>query len=278
MNREIFDKINGQCREMKVKTLELAASTGKKGAHIGGAFSIMEIIATFLNLTGFPAKDDDGDRDRLILSKGHGALALYTGLWQSGVMSEDELEGFDKNGTGLYGHPHFNPDKGLDFSAGSLGLGMSFAVGTALAMKRKSSKKRVYVILGDGECNEGIVWEALMSAAAFKLSNLTVIVDKNKWQLDGATDEILDTCDLARKFDAFGFDTVEIDGHDISEIAVALSKDSESNRPRAIIANTVKANGISFLMNSKESHFCPLTEKKLQIAINEINASYGYGE
>lgn len=271
----MIEKLTDQCKAVKLKILEMTASTGKNGAHIGGSFSAVELLVALLNSGDF---NREGDRDRLVLSKGHGAMALYAALWQNGFMTEEELAGFDKNGTGLYGHPHRNPVKGLDFSGGSLGLGLSYAVGVAIGLKKKKSSHKVYVIVGDGECDEGIVWEALMCAANFQLNNLVVIVDRNRWQLDGETKGIMDSSDLALKFKSFGFETEEADGHDIGNLVDVLTRTASSEKPVAIIAETVKANGLSFLVGTKESHMCPLSEKKYLQAIDEINKEYADGK
>lgn len=266
------ERLQQQCLSMKLKALEMTASTGSNGAHIGGGLSLVEIMAVLYAKANF-APDKGSERDRLILSKGHGALALYTALWQKGAISEDELLYFDKNGSELFGHPHRDINKGIEFSGGSLGLGLSYAVGVAISCRKKGLNNRIYAILGDGECNEGIVWEALMAASNFDLSNLTVIIDKNGYQLDGETKDIMNSESLAAKFQAFGFEVREIDGHSLEQIADALSENA--NGPLAIIANTVKANGISFLMNTKQSHHTSLSSKKYQQAVAEIKQAYG---
>lgn len=260
-----------QCGEMKIKTLEIALNSGSFGAHIGGAFSLMEIM-TAIYETINPSVDSD-NRDKVILSKGHGALALYTALWKNGLISEAELNTFDTLGTKFHVHPHMNRICGIDASTGSLGLGFSFGVGIATALKKKSSENRVFIILGDGECDEGIVWEAAMSAAHYHLDNITVIVDLNGLQVDGETKTVMDSQSLAEKFKSFGFDVDEINGHNIEELLNALSKKHE--RPNTIIAHTIKANGISFLENNKNSHQCSLTKKKYEQAVMEIKQAYG---
>lgn len=265
-----LNKLNEQCKNIKHKILELTASTGKNGAHAGGALSATELVASIINRIDY----NESDRDSLILSKGHGALALYGALWQNGLMSDEELAGFDKNGSGLYGHPHRNLKKGLDFSAGSLGLGVSYAVGLSLGKSKKGATGKVYTIIGDGECDEGIVWEALMSAANFKLTNFIPIIDRNGWQLDGKTSEIMNNADLAEKLKAFGYETIVINGHDLNEIAAALDKAESNSTPLAIVADTVKGHGVSFLENSRDSHFSAISEKKYQMAVDEINSSY----
>ena len=268
MDKNLEQQISRQCKAMKLKALEMAQGAGFAGSHIGGGFSLMEIMATLMNFVN----KDETMRDRVILSKGHGAMALYPALWQQGMIKEEELVAFDKSGSGLYGHPHRNISKGIEFSAGSLALGLSYSVGVAYALKEKQSTEKVYTIVGDGECDEGLVWESLMSASNFNLNNLTVIVDKNGLQLDGLTKEIMDTGSLSDKFRAFGFHVIDVDGHNPVEIWDALSQKSE--KPKAIIAKTNKANGISFLENTRDSHHCVLNKKKYQQAVEEIEKSY----
>lgn len=266
------NKLNEQCYEMKVKALEMAMETGANGSHIGGAFSSMELFAGLYEIANLQNPISE-DRDRIIVSKGHCVLSYYTALWKKGLITEEELSTFDKNGTKFHGHPHRDLSKGLEFSAGSLGLGISYAVGVAMACKNKGLDNRIFVMLGDGECDEGIVWEALMSIVHFNLDNVTVIVDRNKYQLDGPTDEIMKLYSLEDKFEAFGFDVQTINGHDIEAVLNALT--SQRHRPNAIVADTIKANGISFLMNNKLSHHTPLVGKKYNQAVEEIKKAYG---
>ena len=210
------------------------------------------------------------NRDRFILSKGHGVLAQYTALKQLGIISDAELMGFKKSGTRLFAHPSKNPDIGIEFSSGSLGQGISLAVGTAMALKRKNNPARVFVLVGDGECDEGSVWEATASAAHFQLDNLTIIVDKNELQYDGRTSDILNMENLSEKFSAFGFDVKEADGHNIEELLTAL--EYKSSRPIALIAHTVKGKGVSFMENNPVWHNGKLTEKQYLQAMNELGA------
>ncbi len=264
-----------RCLNMKLKALEMAASVDKFGAHVGGAFSLMEILASLYEIANLSDKTAE-DRDRIILSKGHGALALYTALWQKGFVTEEDLATFDKNGTEFYAHPHRNLEKAIEYSGGSLGLGISYGVGVAKACKNKGLNNKIYIILGDGECDEGLVWEALMSIAAFKLDNVVVIVDENQYQLDGPTSEILNQFSLEGKFKAFGFNTTSVGGHSIEELMNCLTEEVQG--PRAIIAKTVKANGISFLENNKTSHQCVLSAKKYDQAVNDIKLKYNESE
>lgn len=271
MDNIFIKQIEEKCRDMKFKALELALSTGSNGSHVGGAFSSMEIFATLYALVNI-SNMQDVHRDRVIVSKGHCVLSYYTALWKQGILKEDDLLSFDKNGTKLHGHPHRNLSLGLEFSSGSLGLGISYAVGVALACKRNGLDNKIYVILGDGECDEGIVWEAMMSISNFQLNNIVVIVDRNGYQLDGATDEIMNQYSLEDKFHAFGFDVDIVNGHSVKELYNSFTKPADT--VKAIIANTVKANGISFLMNNKIAHHCVLSPKKYDRAVEDIKVMY----
>ncbi len=256
---------------MKLKALEMALSTSF-GAHIGGGFSAMEIMAALYAVADIPSLSEPS-RDRVILSKGHGVLALYTALWQNGFLTADELATFETDGTQFHGHPHRNLAKGIEFSGGSLGLGISYAVGVALACRKRNYSNHIYVVVGDGEMNEGIVWEALMSIVHFGLNNVTIIVDKNGYQLDGPTEEVMSLPAIDEKLRSFGYDVSVINGHSIELLLDELPKRGAT--PRAIVANTVKANGISFLQHNKLSHQCTMTRKKYQQAVDEIITSYG---
>lgn len=267
-----IERLNKQCLDMKLKALDMALLAGSFGAHIGGAFSIMEIMACLYEVANVKPIDDT--RDRIILSKGHSALSLYTVLWKQGYIEAEELMTYDQNGTSFHGHPNRNINRRLEFSAGSLGLGLSYAVGVSIACKKKGLDNRVYTVVGDGECDEGIIWEAAQTAAQYNLWNLTIIVDNNGYQLDGETKEVMSQEQIADKFKSFGFDVCMVDGHDIEALLKILPTQSE--KPRAIIANTIKAHGISFLENNKLSHHCSLTKKKYQQAVDDIMKSY-YG-
>lgn len=272
MKKERIIKLTEQCYQMKLKALEMAFGTGSNGSHIGGAFSAMEILATLYEIANVNNMKAE-NRDRIIVSKGHCVLAYYTVLWQKGMITEEELSTFDKNNTKFHGHPHRQLEKGIEFSAGSLGLGLSYAVGVALSCKRKSLTNRLYVLVGDGECNEGIVWESLMSIKNFQLDNMTIIIDRNGYQLDGPTSEIMNQFSLEDKFISFGFEVKTINGHSIEELYDELI--IKDNSSKVIIADTVKANGISFLENNKFAHQTALTQKKYLQALEEIKNAYG---
>ena len=264
-------QLEADCLQMKLKALDMAV-TSSFGSHIGGGFSAMEILAALYSVANIRSMEDNA-RDRVIISKGHCVLAYYTTLWKKGFLSEEDLESFETDGTSFYGHAARNLSKGIEFSGGSLGLGISFATGVARACKDKGLDNRVFVLAGDGELDEGMVWESLMSASNMKLNNLTVIVDRNNYQVDGPTEDVMALSSLEDKFTSFGFDAVTVDGHSLSELTEALGR--KSDKPVAIIANTVKAHGISFLENNKLSHHCLLTRKKYEQAVKEIKAEYG---
>lgn len=268
------DRLNKKAYAMKLKMLELARNAYPKGVHLGGALSSTEIMAVLTDILNL---DGSSDRDRIILSKAHSALSLYTALWQKGIFPESFLDTYDKDRSGLFSHPSRNIDYGIEFSGGSLGLGISYAVGQAIALKLKGSAALVHCIVGDGELDEGIVWEAFMSAANFKLSNLTVTIDSNKGQLDGPVEDVMSLGDIKAKMESFGFAVTEIDGHDIQQLIDAYGTPHDE-KPLAVIANTVKGHGVDFLTGSKESHFCMLSGKKYGKAVEQIKQSYGYGD
>ena len=269
MNQQYFDDI---AYAMKLKIFELAHNASPNGVHVGGALSSVEILVALTevaNLSGRP------DRDRIILSKAHGALSLYTAFWQRGLINDNDLSEYDHDGASFYAHPNRDLSKGIEFSGGSLGLGISYAVGQALALKQSASTASVYCIIGDGELDEGIVWEALMSDSNFNFGNLTVIVDYNKGQLDGPIEEVMSLGNIENKFDAFGFITYNVNGHNVDELIQTLARTS-SDRPKAIIADTIKGNGVDFLMGTKESHYTVITDKKYNKAVEQIKQAYGY--
>ena len=248
-----------------------AYSAGASSAHIGGALSMIDIIniifSKFINLT--PKNIKDIDRDYFILSKGHACLAYYSILAEKKFFDKNQLKEFEKNDSPLLGHPVLNKKYGIDFSTGSLGMGISIAVGLAIGLKKKKSNNHVYVVLGDGECNEGSVWESFMSASNFKLNNLTVVIDHNKFQQTGSNKEILDTLSLKEKMGAFGFQATEINGHDLTELEIAFQKNL-INKPKCIIANTTKGKYLSFAENNNKFHHAILTKTLYDQAINEI--------
>ncbi|MCM1021026.1 MAG: transketolase [Muribaculaceae bacterium] len=258
-------------KEIRRSCLDMAHRVGKTGSHIGPGLSAVEIFAVLfgkiLNLN--PADAENPERDRLVVSKGHCVLSYYSALRLAGFITEADLESFETDGSDFHGHAVRNIGRGIEFSGGSLSMGMSFAVGQALACKKKGPRSRVFCIVGDGECDEGLIWEAAMAATNFKLSNLTVIVDCNQLQYDGFTTEVMDTAPLSDKFRAFGFEVVEVDGHSCEQLAAALAGQTQQ-KPRCIIAHTIKGKGVSFMELKKEWHHHTLSDNEYAQAINDI--------
>lgn len=258
-------------REMRSDLLNMALAAKNQGAHLGGSLSLVEIMAALYGaVMNFNAQNITSEnRDRLILSKGHGVMAQYTALKQLGVFSAESLLTYKADEAAAAAHPCLNPKSGIEFSSGSLGQGLSLGVGTALALKRKdNTSARVFVILGDGECDEGSVWEAAMSAAHFRLDNLTAIIDRNRLQYDGDTETVLPLENFTDKWRAFGWDTEECNGHDVKEITTALSE--KHSKPFVLIANTVKGKGVSFMENAAQWHNGILTQKLFEQAMAEV--------
>lgn len=247
-----------------------------RNVHLGGALSMTDILAV---LYGNVLRNIGGPyelRDKFILSKGHGALALFATLGEKGIISEERLRSYLTDGSSLCAHPVMEPEIGIESSNGSLGQGISIAVGMALSAKRKKKGYQVYTIIGNGESDEGLVWEALASASQFCLDNFTVILDDNKFQNDGASQEIMYYPNYKERLQAFGFDVLEIDGHNIPEINQAFRVSHIQGRPKAIVANTVKGFGISFMENDNRWHHNRLTQKYYEQAIAELEEeSYG---
>tara|TARA_B100002003_G_scaffold193166_1_gene182610 strand:+ start:4943 stop:5803 length:861 start_codon:yes stop_codon:yes gene_type:complete len=273
-NREqIINEIEQMSKRMRKNVLDTALAAGADSSHFGGGLSIIEITAT---LYGAIMRYDNNnpewsERDRFILSKGHGVLGYYTALVEAGFIPVEDLMTFEKSESYLLGHPVINRKKGIEFSNGSLGMGLSLGIGVALAGKRKKNKHNVYVVMGDGECNEGSVWEAAMAASQFKLDNLVGIIDKNNFQQTGANSDIMSVGDLTAKWSSFGWDVIEVDGHNVSELYDAFTREKSSEKPVAIVARTVKGKGFSFSENDNEWHHKVLTNKQHQIAITELD-------
>ncbi len=241
--------------------------------HIACAFSLIEILAVLyrshLRLGETPRAPD---RDYLVLSKGHGVMAQYACLYELGWLTDADLDHYFGDGTRLKGLSDAHVP-GLEVSSGSLGHGLSVGVGLALAARRKGTHQRVYAIVGDGEMNEGPVWEALLFAAHFRLANLTVLVDANGYQAMGSTAEVMDLGALAEKLSAFGLETREADGHDEVALDATLRELAAlpSDRPRALVARTVKGKGISFMENDNRWHYTRLKPETFAQAMAELH-------
>jgi len=272
-NNEKIEKIKNFVKNLRRNILEMSLAAGSSSSHFGGALSIAEIISVlFANEMNIKKGDPNWEkRDRFILSKGHACLAYYAALCEVGYVSKKELKTFEKDNSNLLGHPVINRKIGIDFSNGSLGMGLSLGIGLAIASKKKKNSFNTYVIVGDGECNEGSVWEAAMAAPNFKLDNLYVIVDKNNFQQTGSNQEIMNTDSLKEKWKSFGWHTTEINGHNIKEILENFENIKSFDKPKAIIANTIKGKGFSFSENNNDWHHSILTKTMYEKALNELN-------
>lgn len=270
---QIIETCEAASLAMRKNILRMTYRSGSVGAHIGGSLSMVEIMAVlYLGILRYDLSDRmNAKRDRFILSKGHGAMALYAALNQAGVLTDQELEDFKGDETVLGGHPSMNREKLIEFSSGSLGQGLSLGVGVCLGLeKAKNHIPNVYVLLGDGECNEGSIWEAAMAASHYGLGRLVAIIDQNGLQYDGVTAEVMDMGSMENKWKSFGWDVVTVDGHSIEALYDAFQTKHE--RPMAIIANTVKGKGISFMENNVLWHNNRLSDKQYEQALAELEA------
>ena len=268
MNKENLIKISANLRKDIIEMINKAGS-----GHPGGALSIIDILTYlyFEKMNIDPKNPKMKDRDRFILSKGHAAPALYAILSEKGYFDKNELSTLRKLGSILQGHPDSKKCPGVDISTGSLGQGFSNACGIALGYKMNNSLSRVYTVLGDGEIQEGIVWEAIMSASKFKLDNLVAIVDNNGIQLDGRTSEIMPIENLSETIKGFGWNVLECDGHDFSEIDKVFNlAEKTKHKPTVIIANTIKGKGVSFMEDNVAWHVAAPNKEQTERAINEI--------
>ena len=246
-----------------------------KSGHPGGSLSIAEILTYlyFKEMNIDPKDPKNPKRDRFVLSKGHAAPALYSTLAERGYFSPDELLHLRHIGSMLQGHPDMKHIPGVDMSTGSLGQGISAAVGMALSSKHFGDNYNVYTILGDGEIEEGQVWEAAMFAANKGLSNLTAFIDLNNLQIDGTIDEVNSAKPVDKKFEAFGWHTITINGNDFDEIESALQEAKTVDKPVAIIAETVKGKGVSYMENAVNWHGAAPNDELYEVAMAELNAA-----
>ena len=247
--------------------------TNSKSGHPGGSLSSVEIL-TYLYFKEMNINEENleqKNRDYFVLSKGHAAPVLYATLSEKGFIPKEELNTLRKLGSKLQGHPDSKKIKSIDISTGSLGQGISNAVGLALGSKMDNSDSRVYTLLGDGELQEGLVWEAIMSAAHYKLSNLVAIVDYNKLQIDGNNDDVMSIKPLDKKFESFGWNVEVIDGHNFGELEKALNSARNTyEKPTVIIANTVKGKGVSFMENNAGWHGAAPSTEERDLALKEL--------
>ncbi|MCJ7563109.1 MAG: transketolase [Candidatus Aminicenantes bacterium] len=270
----------------KLHDLERIASTIRKkvlkmvyqaqSGHLGGSFSVIEIVTAlyFSEMRIDPENPSWTDRDRFVPSKGHCAPAIYAALALRGVFAPEALDNLRQTGCILQGHPCMKTVPGIDISTGSLGHGLSVGLGMALGARLKKQDFHVYVLLGDGELDEGQNWEAAMAASKYKLSNLTAIVDRNRVQLDGFTEDIMPLEPLLDKWKAFNWKCLTVDGHDLGAVIEALRRArAEKEAPVVVIANTTKGKGVSFMENSHLWHGKPPTREEFEKALTELGGN-----
>ena len=274
MNAEIT---SAELKE-KAKQLRKTAVTmiyEAQSGHPGGSLSIADIVADlyFREMRVDPKNPRWEDRDRFVLSKGHVCPIQYSALGILGFFPEEDLHTLRKEGSKLQGHPSMNKCPGIDISTGSLGQGLACGVGMGIMAKRDKKDYRVFVVVGDGECQEGEIWEAAQTANKYHLDNLIVFVDNNNLQLDGITDEVMPNIDLGKKFEAFGFETYEIDGNDMQQIVDTFERIrmTKNGKPKCIFGHTVKGNGISFMENECGWHGVAPNEEQYAQAMKELD-------
>ncbi|HAN21532.1 MAG: transketolase [Clostridiales bacterium GWF2_36_10] len=260
----------------KIRLLSLEAVFNAESGHPGGSLSIAEIIAYlyFEKMNVDPKNPQKSDRDRLVLSKGHTCPALYSALAIKGFFPEEEIKTFRQLGSRLQGHPDMNKLPGVDMTTGSLGQGISAACGMALKALKSGYNYKVFAIIGDGESQEGQVWEAAMFAAHYKLKNLIAFLDFNHLQIDGDVRDVMNPTPLDEKFAAFGWFVQVIDGHNLEEIDKAVNAAYSSEKPSIIICNTVKGKGVSFMENKADWHGKAPKKDENEIAVAELEAAY----
>ncbi len=274
MNKEKLTELRAAAANLRLLALEGVHAA--KSGHPGGSLSIADILTYlyFEKMNVDPKKPDDPDRDRFVLSKGHTSPALYAALALKGYFPKEEIAKLRQADSFLQGHPDMKHTPGVDMTTGSLGLGISAACGMALSGKINNKNYRVYTAVGDGESQEGQVWEACMFAAHYKLDNLCVIIDWNGLQIDGPVAEVMNPTPHDKKLEAFGFNVITIDGHNFEEIEAAFAAaEACKGKPTAIIAKTVKGKGVSFMENQVGWHGNAPSDEQYEQAVAELKAN-----
>lgn len=274
MNTELKTQLEQMCNQFRIDVLKTLHS--KQTGHPGGSLSVCEILAVayFTQMNVDPADPQKADRDRLVLCKGHAAPMLYRTLAEKGFFPVEEMSTLRDFETRLQGHPCMRELPGVDMSTGPLGIGLSTAVGMAVAAKLDNAPTRVYAVLGDGEINEGTVWEACMSASKFKLDNLCAILDWNGVQLDGTSEQIMPMGDVKAKFASFGWNCIECDGHDVAALSAALdAAEAAKGVPTIILAHTVKGKGVSFMEGQSGWHGKAIDDASYAQAMKELGGA-----
>ena len=272
---ELTEKKALQAFAIRIRMALVEAIHSIGSGHVGGALSIADVLAVLYGreMNVRPEDPQWPDRDYLVVSKGHAGPAVYGTLALKGYFPYEELKTLNQGGTRLPSHCDRNKTPGIDVTTGSLGQGTSQAAGLALGNRLKGRKNRVFLIVGDGELDEGQCWEAFAFAAAHKLSNLAVLIDWNKKQLDGRVDEVLPLGNIAAKMEAFGFDTVQVDGGDVAAIAAALERTRQGgDKPYAIVLDTVKGHGIAEAENTEMNHSMPINDERYARWMAELQA------
>jgi len=270
-SQELVNELNGIARELRIESLKMISRRGQ--GHPGGSLSCAEIMAAlyFHHMRLDPAKPDWEDRDRFILSKGHASAILYVALAKRGYFPVEELQTWGHLGGRIQGHPDRLKTPGVDMSAGCLGHGISIGAGLCMAAKLKWLDYRTYVVAGDGECQAGVIWEGVMLAAKYKLSNLTTIVDFNEVQLDGTVQEVMPLVPFKEKWQSFDWNVIEINGHDLKAVLDSLDEAANAKgQPTVIIAHTVKGKGVSYMEGKAEWHGKAPSTEELERALKEL--------
>ena len=274
MNAELKQKLEQMCHQFRIDVLTTLHA--KQTGHPGGSLSVCEILTTlyFAQMNVDPKDPQKADRDRLVLCKGHAAPMLYRVLAEKGFFPVEEMNTLRDFETRLQGHPCMKDTPGVDMSTGPLGIGLSTAVGMALAAKLDNAPTRVYAVLGDGEINEGTVWEACMSASKYKVDNLCAILDWNGVQLDGTAEDIMPMGDIKAKFDSFGFHCIECDGHDVEALYNAFEEaKTVKGKPTIVLAHTVKGKGVSFMEGKNTWHGKAIGDEDFAKAMEELGGA-----
>lgn len=268
-----IEDIRRHAARMRRHILDMGKHAGSHAAHMGGALSIVDILAVlYFGVMNTVEKGmESPERDRCILSKGHGSLGYYAALIEAGLAGKDLIDTFEDDDSLLLGHPVKNREIGIEFTNGSLGMGLSLGIGVALASKMSKRSNRVFVIMGDGECNEGSCWEAFMSASQFRLDNIVAVIDCNGYQLSGSCEEVMPLGNMADKLRAFGWETWECDGHDIFGLLEILNRKPEEEKPLAVVAHTIKGKGFSFSENNNAWHHAVVTQKIYEQGVAELS-------
>ena len=266
-----ISELEDMARKCRIEIVKMTHRA--QAGHPGGSLSEIDILCALYGhrLRAKPEQPDWEDRDRFVMSKGHASPAVYSILRDVGVLEDSDLDGFRSLGSVCQGHVDRKWTEGVDFSAGSLGMGLSFGLGSALAARLDVSERHTWVLLGDGEIQEGQIWEAAMAASHLEVTNLTAIIDRNRIQNDNFVDDQMRVGDVSSKFHSFGWNVIEIDGHDMKQVVSALSEAKASDGPTAIVAATVKGKGVSFMEDNPAFHGAPPNDEQYAEAMEELS-------